>query len=325
MAKQKDKVQSALDEIRMLILGSQVLLGFQFRSVFEPVFEKLPHHTQYLKVIGLGLMTIAIGLLLAPGAYHRIVEEGEDTPEIHRFTTRVAEFALLPFAIGLGIDLFVASERLVSRTLAITFGIFAGLMALFFWYGLEAIHKLKYAPEIKEKQEMEEKQGQESGGTKLTDKIKHVLTETRVVLPGAQALLGFQFIVFLMESFEKLPESSRYIHLASLVLVALTIVLLMTPAAYHRIVENGEMTARFHRFASRVLVAALVPLALGLSGDFFIVVRKVTESTTLALVLSLIMLALFYGLWFGYTAYRRKQSARRREWQADFDGQQAAD
>ncbi len=28
-------------------------------------------------------------------------------------------------------------------------------------------------------------------GTKLRDKIEHVLTETRVVLPGAQALLGF--------------------------------------------------------------------------------------------------------------------------------------
>jgi len=36
----------------------------------------------------------------------------------------------------------------------------------------------------------------ESVGTKLKDKIKLVLTEARVVLPGAQALLGFQLITF---------------------------------------------------------------------------------------------------------------------------------
>jgi len=46
MAKLKDKIQNALDEGRMLVLGSQVLLGFQFRSAFEPGFEKLPASSQ---------------------------------------------------------------------------------------------------------------------------------------------------------------------------------------------------------------------------------------------------------------------------------------
>ena len=323
MAKQKDKVQNALDEVRILILGSQVLLGFQLRSAFEPAFERLPHHTQYLKMAALGLMIIAVGMLIAPGAYHRIVEEGEDTPRVHQFTTRKAELALMPFAIGLGVDLFVASEMVMSRPLAIACGIFAGLVAIFFWYGLEMIHRSKYWPEIKEEKDMDREE--ETGGTKIKDKIKHVLTECRVVLPGAQALLGFQFILFLMESFEKLPESSRYVHLASLSLVALSIVLLMTPAAYHRIVEQGEETERFHRFASRVLLAAMVPLALGISGDLFIVVRKVSQSSTLALTLSLIMLALIYGLWFGFTAYCRTRREQEHKWEADFKGQRTAD
>jgi cytochrome bd-type quinol oxidase subunit 2 len=134
-----------------------------------------------------------------------------------------------------------------------------------------------------------------------------VLTEARVVLPGAQTLLGFQFIVFLMESFDKLPGSSKYLHFAALALVVLSIVLLMTPAAYHRIAERGEETEHFHRFASRILLAAMAPLALGLSLDFFIVARKVTESAALAAGLALALLVLFYGLWFGFTAYRRRQ------------------
>lgn len=309
MAKLKDKIQRALDEGRMLVLGSQVLVGFQYRSVFEPAFEKLTRHSQYLKLCGLGLMLLALGLLLAPGAYHRIVEGGEDTDELHSFTTKVMGYALLPFAVALGLDVYVAIEPTMGRTQALSLGLAVGLLALFFWYGLELIRRPQRAPQVLEKKAMDEKenaQAQEEG-TKITDKIKHVLTEARVVLPGAQALLGFQLVTTLMEAFEKLPMSSRYVHLASLLLVGVSIVLLMTPAAYHRLVERGEETEHFHGFASRILLASMVPLALGVTGDLFVVVREVTKSATAAIIAAASMLIFFYGFWFGFTLYRRKQ------------------
>ena len=159
---------------------------------------------------------------------------------------------------------------------------------------------------------MSKKKGEdEEGGTKLKDIIQQVLTEVRVVLPGAQALLGFQFISLLMEGFEKLPQSSKYVHFISLSLVALTVILLMTPAAYHRLVERGEDTEHFHRFASRTLLASMIPLALGIAGDFYVVARKITESDGLAIGLAGIALLIFYGLWFGFTLYRRQ--AREKE------------
>ena len=291
----------------MLVLGSQVLLGFQYRSAFEPGFEKLPLSSQYLKLSALGLMLIALGLLLAPGAYHRIVEEGEDTHALHRFTTKMMDFALLPFAVALGFDAYVAAERTLGSALALTLGLGASLLALFFWYGLELKRRGEREPEIREEQEMEREEDSKRGGSKIKDKIKHVLTECRVVLPGAQALLGFQFVTTLMESFEKLPSSSKYVHLASLVLVAVSIVLLMTPAAYHRIVERGEETEHFHRFASRMLIAAMMPLALGISGDLFVVVRKITESSASAIASMVVSLLFFYGLWFGFTVSRRNR------------------
>jgi hypothetical protein len=36
------KLKLALDETRMLILGAQVLLGFQLRGALEQLFEALP-------------------------------------------------------------------------------------------------------------------------------------------------------------------------------------------------------------------------------------------------------------------------------------------
>jgi hypothetical protein len=109
------RIKDGLDEARMLVLGAQVLLGFQYRSVFEPGFERLPGATQSLKVGALGLMLIAVGLLLAPASYHRIVARGESTPDVLRFITGVLAAALLPFSMGFGIDLFAATEKLAGR------------------------------------------------------------------------------------------------------------------------------------------------------------------------------------------------------------------
>src|SRR5438132_14358379 len=84
--------------------------------------------------------------------------------------------------------------------------------------------------------------------TALRDKVEHVLTEARVVLPGAQALLGFQFITMLMEGFDKLPEPSKYVHAISLIVMAVTVVLLMAPVVYHRLSELGKKQEPFSGF-----------------------------------------------------------------------------
>ncbi|MDT7808325.1 MAG: hypothetical protein QOJ70_2138 [Acidobacteriota bacterium] len=317
MAKIKDKVENALNEARMLVLGAQVLVGFQFRSIFEKGFDSLPLTSQILKLAGLGLLLVAIGLIISPSSYHRLVERGEDTQEIHRYTSKLMSWALLPFSVGLGIDLYVATQKIIGWKAGVVAGLAGTLVAASFWYGLEFYMRRERADEIEaalkeEEREMgeekdEEKDKAQDEKRKLTDKIKHVLTECRVVLPGSQALLGFQFIVILTEGFDKLPSSSKYVHLACLGLNALVIVLLMTPAAYHRIVERGEETAHFHRFASKLLVAALVPLALGLAGDVYVVVQKVTDSQLVSVVSGLVILAIFWELWFGLPLYRRTQ------------------
>jgi hypothetical protein len=307
MAKVKDKVQNSLDEARMLILGAQVLLGFQLKSIFETGFDKLPVTSQYLKAGALIALVVATALLMAPAAYHQIVERGEDTERLHAFTTRVAALALLPFAAALGVDCYVGGAKIGGLGLGLAFGLGAAAAALFMWYGLEAIARRRHVPHREE--DMSDDEG--PNGTKLKDKIKQVLTEARVVLPGAQALLGFQFIAILMESFDRQPAWVAYTHLASLGFVALATILLMTPAAYHRLVEEGEDSEHFHQIASRLLIAAMVVLPLGVCGDVFVVVRKVTEDAAVALGAAVGLLAVCYGLWFGYTAYRRAERGRR--------------
>src|SRR5205085_8561540 len=123
----------------------------------------------------------------------------------------------------------VATQKIVGWKSGVVAGLFVALVAATFWYGLEFYMRRERASEIEEaKKESEMQEEKEQGGGRggLTEKIQHALTECRVVLPGSQALLGFQFIVILSESFDKLSSASKYIHLASLGLNALTIVLL---------------------------------------------------------------------------------------------------
>ncbi|MGZ3460385.1 MAG: DUF6328 family protein, partial [Archangium sp.] len=234
----------------------------------------------------------------------------EDTPGFHRMVTHLMGPVLLPFAAALCIDLFVAGEKALGRTCGLVLGLGGGVVSLFFLYGLEGIQRRRHAPDIRRRQAMSNSE-QPEGKTKLGDKIRHVLTESRVILPGAQALLGFQFATVLVRSFDELPRSSKLVHLASLALVALSIILLMAPAAYHRIVERGEETERFHRFASSMVLSATVPLALGLAGDLYVVVRKVLGSVPVALTCAGACLVLCYGLWFGFTLARRARTSSR--------------
>ena len=143
-----------------------------------------------------------------------------------------------------------------------------------------------------------------SENTPLHSKIQQMLTEARVILPGAQALLGFQLAIIVTQAFEKLPPVSRVVHAVALGLVALTVILLMAPAAYHRIVYAGEDAAEFHRTGSILVTAATVPLALGMSADLFVVMAKIAGAAAGAVIAGL-ALAGFIALWHVYPAVRR--------------------
>jgi Family of unknown function (DUF6328) len=86
----------------------------------------------------------------------------------------------------------------------------------------------------------------------LHSRIEQMLTEARVILPGAQALLGFQLAIVLTETFEKLPTLPRLLHATALLSVAVSVILLITPAALHRIVWAGEDTETLLRHGGRI-------------------------------------------------------------------------
>ncbi|MDX6406533.1 MAG: hypothetical protein QOH70_3988 [Blastocatellia bacterium] len=304
MANLTHKIKVSMDESRMLILGASVFLGFDYRAPFEPAFASLPATSQHLKLAGLLLLLVSITLIMSPGAYHRIVWRGNDSQDVQDFATRAMDIALLPFLLTLGIDFYVIVGKFLGGTGGVVAGVLIATTALLFWYVPGIFwRKRKRGSEKKTTREVEMEK------TPLKDRVEQVLTEARVVLPGVQALLGFQLATMLMDGFDKLPQSSKYVHVSSLILMGLCVILLMTPASYHRIVERGEDTESFHRLASALLLVVMIPLPLGICGDLFVVFRKVTDSISISIGVALLILLFFFGLWFAFPAYRKSQLA----------------
>ena len=294
VASLKDKIKLVLDEARMLVLGAQILLGFEARAFLEKSFDSLARADQTAMLVAFAVLLAAVALLMWPAAFHQISEVGNDTADTHRIATLALCWALFPFALSLAIVFFIVTRIVAGAGSAWTIAGAMFVAALFRWYGWEFLAKKEMEPPMQSQEPI-----------KLHNKIDQVLTEIRVVIPGAQALLGFQFIAVFNESFAKLPADSKAMHFAGMILMAIATMLFMTPAAYHRIAERGEDTERFFCIASWMLLAGMAALALGLSAQFYVATRQVTDSIAVATIAAVISVLVFAGLWFGYCCARR--------------------
>jgi hypothetical protein len=132
----------------------------------------------------------------------------------------------------------------------------------------------------------------------LNDATSHVLEECRTVVPGMQALFGFQLIAVFSTAFrEQLSPTERLIHLVAILLVTIAIVLVMAPAALHRQMEPMAVSRRFITISSRLLMASMVPLAAGICLEIYIVARVILETSVGAAILAVLSLAIFIVFW----------------------------
>jgi hypothetical protein len=301
-------VKTALDETRTLMLGAQILLGFQYQSAFQEVFDELPFRARCTSAFALILMLATVGLLIAPSAFHRIAEHGESTGRVLRLKGRCAAAALLPFGAALGLDLGIALDRAFRSVWAgSAIGAAFAFLAFAGWYGLGGI--MKRTQRIAERRETDRERCSHERAP-LHIRIEQMLTEARVILPGAQALLGFQLAIVLTNTFDRLPDLSRLLHGLALLCVSFSIILLITPASLHRIAWGGDDSEAFARIGGRITVAALLPLALGMAGDVHVVITRIFGLAEIGGAAASIVFLCLLGFWWAWPLAARRQHIR---------------
>jgi hypothetical protein len=127
--------------------------------------------------------------------------------------------------------------------------------------------------------------------------MRDIIEEARCILPGLQAVFGFQTIAVFNERFNDLAFYAQACHMAGLALMVIAMALLMTPAVYYR-AQHGEATSHMVRVSRKAIRVALMPLAIGLSLDMLTVVSLATGTLSISIAAAMASLLLFVVLWY---------------------------
>ena len=142
----------------------------------------------------------------------------------------------------------------------------------------------------------------------LSDSVTHMLEECRMVLPGIQALFGFQLVAVFNSTFwTKLDRLEQVIHYVALGLVACSVALVMTPAAYHRQAEPMTVSKRFLTISTRLLHWSMYPLMSAIVLDFYLIGSLILDSRLLSLLVAGGISGVFLVLWVFLPRVRRLQ------------------
>lgn len=157
---------------------------------------------------------------------------------------------------------------------------------------------------VKQPKERQKEQRQQES---LEETAEAAIEESRMVLPGIQALFGFQLIACFNQGFHDLPPSQQRLHYAAIVLITLAISMIMAPAAYHRMVEQGSVSRFFVQYLSWMVAAAMLPLMVALCLDVYIIGIVILTESWAAAVIAGALLLVFAGLWFAFPIIMRIQ------------------
>jgi hypothetical protein len=124
-----------------------------------------------------------------------------------------------------------------------------------------------------------------------------MLSEMRILLPGAQMLSAFLVILPFNEGFGKIVHAEKLLFLATFFFALAALVLLSAPAVQHRVMRPLKDRARFKRVATRQIVAGAFSLAIALVLGTDLVISEVFGATV-GMVMAVIMALLILCFWW---------------------------
>ncbi|MBV9642243.1 MAG: hypothetical protein JO334_01610 [Verrucomicrobia bacterium] len=129
----EEETRTVIEEARMVLPGIQAFFGFQLIAIFNNRFQDLTHTEQMLHLLALILLAVAIALIMAPAAYHRIAERGMVSRHFVELASRFLECAMLPFMLSVAIDIFLLTRFVLNNS---ALGVVVGLGTVLMFFGL---------------------------------------------------------------------------------------------------------------------------------------------------------------------------------------------
>lgn len=139
---------------------------------------------------------------------------------------------------------------------------------------------------------------------RLDRNLGELLQELRVALPGVQVLFAFLLAVPFQQGFEKITSFQKDVYFATLILTALSAVMLISPTAYHRLTFRYQQKRKLVFYANRFSIIGLSFLALAMTGAIMLI-TDVLFGTTMTIIATTLALLAFGFFWFALPLQRR--------------------
>jgi uncharacterized membrane protein len=149
---------------------------------------------------------------------------------------------------------------------------------------------------------------EESEAERLDRNLGELLQELRVALPGVQVLFAFLLAVPFQQNFTKITGFQEKVYFATLLLTALSAVLLISPTAYHRLTFRMQQKDHLLLLANRFAIVGLGCLALAMTGAI-VLITDVLFGTAATLVTGAGAFSAFVLFWYALPLKRRLSSA----------------
>jgi Family of unknown function (DUF6328) len=133
-----------------------------------------------------------------------------------------------------------------------------------------------------------------------------LLQELRVAGLGVQVLFGFLLALPFTSRFAQLSHAQRGLYVTSLVLAATATALLLGPVAYHRLVFRQHQKEQLVKDANIMAILGLAAVGLAVCAAVLLVLSYVVKGLP-AVIITVFVVCLFAGLWFGLPMARRRR------------------
>jgi hypothetical protein len=135
-----------------------------------------------------------------------------------------------------------------------------------------------------------------------------LLQELRVATLGVQVLFGFLLGLPFTVRFVRLEAWQRWLYLGIVMMSSISIVLLVAPVAYHRLLFRRHQLGNLLRVANVMAIAGMVTVALAVTGAVLLVTSYVEPGVPTP-VLTVVVAGLFASFWFWLPLARRGKAA----------------
>ena len=142
------------------------------------------------------------------------------------------------------------------------------------------------------------------------ERLKNLLEELRIMLPGVEILFGFLLTVPFSSRAEQITSGQQYTYYVALMAAAASVGCLVAPSIQHRLEGEDVDLEQLLRSSTRLAIVGMVFLAVVITAVVFLVSDVLFGATTAAIGAASIA-ALVIVLWFVMPLVRRSRRQRR--------------